>query len=129
MDPKITTLQNDGKILTMTCNLADLLSRSPSQTQDQDNNADEYIRYVAKYSVPTGITIDELIRCSVEDKEITQFRECIKNNSWGIQPHMKGHKSNKEDFAVKDGLVLKNNKIMIPEALREKTLALGHIGH
>ncbi|CAB3987669.1 Transposon Tf2-9 poly, partial [Paramuricea clavata] len=58
-------------------NIADALSRLTMNTSPSTDDAEDYIRFVAKNAVPNAITIQEVEKESDKDPELSKVRSCI----------------------------------------------------
>ena len=110
-------------------NIADVLSRLPvGDCNDQRNIADEYAYFVAKSSVPRAMSSEEIAKASRDDEELKSVRHAIKSNDWSLVKDQSYQKV-KNDLTVVDKIVMRYNRIVIPQNLRKKALDLAHEGH
>lgn len=111
-------------------NKADLLSRQPVGDYDkaEEKESEEYIYSVVKGSVPHALTPCELEQASKNDPIIIQLRHAILNNDWTC---FKGtaFQAVKDELWTAGQMVIRGNRIVIPEALREHVVELEHERH
>lgn len=110
-------------------NIADSLSRLLSSSVKQakhEHGADEYVRFVAVTATPRALTTREVEEASAADPELQEVREAIAT----------GHFEKCKPYAVIAGelctigyLVLRGTRIVLPQALWTRALALAHEGH
>lgn len=110
-------------------NIADPLSRLLSTNEKQvkhEHGSDEYVRFVAVNATPRALTTREVEEESATDPELQDVREAIET----------GHFEKCKPYAVIAGelctvgyLVLRGTRIVLPQALRARALALAHEGH
>ena len=98
---------------TVTCrpgtrNLADSLSRLPktlSQLRStMESCADRYVHYLAEHMTPRAMTVHEIQHASMDDKELTQFRDLIRSNQlYSLPTH---YKAFAEELCITDQDIL-----------------------
>lgn len=115
-------------------NIADALSRLRI-SNNVDNSGDNYdfVRMIAQESTPIALSPREVERASEHDEELVAVRECISKGNWDkCNLPAKSRLSYlcvKEELCVLGKLVLRNSRIVVPRALRERVLSLAHEGH
>lgn len=110
-------------------NIADPLSRLLTNTVKQvehKHGADEYVRFVAVNATPKALTTREVEEASAADPELREVRKAIAT----------GHFENCKQYAIIANelctigyLVLRGTRIVLPQVLRTRALALAHEGH
>ena len=68
-----------------------------------------------------------MVLASESDPTLKVIRECLDTGNWEKAP--KPFQLLKEELSQKRGLVLRNNRIVIPEIMRPRILQLAHEGH
>ena len=116
-------------------NIEDTLSRLLSKkiensTYDMSKTveSDEYVKFVARESTPVAMTTREIERVSDTDPELIAVRECLLKGKWDKLP-FKEYLPFRDELSAIGKLVLRGTRIVIPKALREQCLTLGHDGH
>ena len=111
-------------------NYADALSRLPvSPAQDCDaHESTEYACSIASEAVPAALTPHKVERASAKDPTLQLVREAVSSGDWS---RLSGtmYKALSEDLWVLGQLVLRGNRIIMPECLWKHTIALAHEGH
>lgn len=114
-------------------NIADPLSRllhptkSSTTPSELAEEAEAHVHFVATNATPNAVTMRELEEASREDEELQEIRRSIDTGRW--------HNCDKLYVAVSSELctmgelVLRGNRIIVPEKLRPRTLTLAHEGH
>ena len=98
-------------------NIADILSRKPSFDTPKVNEAEHFVNYVVSNSLPTTLKLV----CDV-----------INNNRWRFYKnniHMKPYYVLRKELTSHEGVILRNQKSVIPHCLRRSALRLVHEGH
>ena len=123
---------------------ADAMSRLDIGNRDQpcDNDIIAYIDYEVnteiedhlsqRHTYKCFLTLEDLIEESQKDDEYVELREFIKGTpSASIQCELYNHlKSQINNISIyKGSLLIKNNRIIVPKALRQKVLELSHLSH
>ena len=107
-------------------NIADALSRLNGAKKDGSTDYD-FIRSVIEYTVPIALTPREVEEASMDDPELREIRDCVRNQNWeDCEP---SYKVIKDELTVYGGLVLRGDRIVIPHSLRKQVLQLAHEGH
>lgn len=111
-------------------NIADPLSRlvsfEPTNTSFDEAN-EEYVNTVMTFSVPVAINLTEIKSLSELDETIVAVKTALYSNEW--TEITKPFKPFETELCMVDHILLRNNKIVIPEKLRIRTLELAHEGH
>ena len=108
-------------------NAVDIMSRKPVQTTTGRNPVEDYINAVIMASVPTAVTIQELLLVSESDPELIIIKECLDTGQWDTAPQP--FRAVKDELCQKRGLILRGNRIVVPESMRPRILQLAHEGH
>lgn len=120
-------------------NIADPLSRlihvakRPSELEQPSpkrENTELYVRSTVLNSI-TAITAREVERASLVDSELSHVRDALTTNNLTRIPSEvpRIYQAIKDELCVVGKLLLRGNRIVIPLALREDMLRLGHEGH
>lgn len=112
-------------------NPADVLSRLPLDNQPfrERNIAEEYINYVAMNAVPKALTLEQIVTATETDPILQQVKCCLSGSAWPDTPDLKPYKRVQDELCVKDGLILKGPRIVMPSTLWQATLSNAHEGH
>lgn len=99
-------------------------------------SSEDQVIYVINSSIPSALTLEDVVKATKEDKLLQMVIKCISNNQWWKNP---GSDLNSESFKlfckVKDeltcveDLVLRGNRIVIPLSLQNRVIHLAHEGH
>ena len=91
----------------------------------------DFIRTVVENAVPLAITPREMEEASMEDGELKLIRECVNTGDWTkcSGPKYVGYRAVKEELCTYGGLVLRGDRIVVPQSLRYRVLRLAHEGH
>lgn len=125
MSYKFTVMYKPGKM-----NIADPLSRLIKETNvqnDVNNTTENYIRWILSYSEPKAIKLNEIEENSAIDEEILAVKDALENDEWPT--NIMAYKPFKNELCFANKILLRNTRIVIPQAIRERTLQLAHEGH
>ena len=110
-------------------NPADFLSRHPNTRELCDDHvAEDYVNYVCRNAVPKAMTLQEIKRETKVDTAMQALAKAIENEEW-TDPIVQGFKNIKDELSIYNGIILRGNRIVIPNSLQEKAVDLAHIGH
>ena len=110
-------------------NVADALSRLTRVTESTSRNvAEEQVCFVAKTAIPRAMTAEEIDAESAVDEELQEIRNCINTENWD-NPNCVRFKPVRHELCILGNMVLRGNRIVIPQKLRNRVIELGHEGH
>ncbi|XP_015374404.1 PREDICTED: uncharacterized protein K02A2.6-like [Diuraphis noxia] len=107
----------------------DFMSRHPlnqRQTNDCETGIEERVNNIAQLSIPKTMTRKEVAECTNSDEELIKLKTALMENTI-LEPEYRPFKD--ELTITNDGLVLKQNKIVIPKALQKEVVKLAHTGY
>lgn len=110
-------------------NIADPLSRLLTGTERRahhEHGAEEYVRFVAVNATPNALTTREVEEASATDAELREVRKAI---ATGHFEKCKQYAIVANELCTIGYLVLRGTRIVLPQALRPRALALAHEGH
>lgn len=110
-------------------NIADPLSRLLTGTVkgvQHEHGAEEYVRFVAVNATPRALTTREVEGASAMDPELGEVRKAI---ATGHFEKCKQYAIVANELCTIGYLVLRGTRIVLPQVLRARALALAHEGH
>ena len=112
-------------------NISDILSRTPISETDNEtcDLTEKYVNYVMETSLPIALTSDELQQACETNETLIKVRKCIQTNKWGKSDVLKPYRQIRNELSIKDSIILKANKIIIPTSLQKRVLNLAHESH
>ena len=126
-------------------NPADYLSRHPlpttSATSREEKVAEQQVNYIIANAVPKSMSLDEIKAATKEDALLILVMKAIKSEQWhkvlkeaptsAIANELRSLHNVKDELTINTDfdLVLRNNRIVIPASLRERTIDIAHEGH
>ena len=114
-------------------NPADIFSNFPlkldTKEEDSSNKLETYINQIIAYNTPKGITLNEVMQESERDEVLNKVRQCIGKGEWPRSPEMNPYAQMKQELMIKGGIILKDDKIVIPKGLRKRVLQISHETH
>ena len=90
---------------------------------------EKYVNYVMETSLPIALALDELQQACKTDETLIKVRKCIQTNKWGKSDVLKPYQQTRNELSIKDSVILKANKIIIPTSLQKRVLNLAHESH
>lgn len=111
-------------------NISDSLSRLSvmSMNSSSEDSTETGILSIAIYAVPIALKIDIIREETQKDLELLKVKEALQNECWD-DVELKSYKPFRMEFCIVDGLILRNDRLVIPRALRNQVLDLAHQGH
>ena len=116
-------------------NPSDYMSRHAlsSECTTKENPADEYVNYLAENAVPKSVTLDEVKMETLRDATLQTVAQLIRSGQWHTVNSilLKPYHTVKDELTTSDNfdLLLRGNRIVIPEVLQQRVLSLAHGGH
>lgn len=115
--------------------IADALSRSPltdSSDEHTDQDVQAYVESVVENAPVSSKKLDKIRSATLEDEELQKIVQFIRNG-WpprtSLFPSLHGYYSARAHLSETDGLVLYQDRLVIPTALRSEVLKQLHEGH
>ncbi|XP_039438143.1 uncharacterized protein K02A2.6-like [Culex pipiens pallens] len=110
-------------------NIADPLSRlaQSEEARNCDKDCEKDLCAMVESALPATLTMTELIQAAEEDAETFMLRKAIRTGTWGDD--MKRYRPFQNELCYANQVVLRRNKIVVPQSLRERVLDLAHGGH
>ena len=109
-------------------NIADSLSwLGKGKGVCMNDDAEEFIRFMAETSTPAAMSVQEVEEESWLDPEISQLKECITTGEWDNAPPQ--YKAVRNELSILGKLVLRGTRLLIPAKLRDRVVDLAHEGH
>ena len=114
-------------------NISDILSRTPVDCADNATCelTEHYVNSIVHTcsNLPIALTLDELQKECEADETINKVIKSIQTNRWGKAEQLRPYRQIKNELTVKDCMILKGNKLIIPAALQKRVLDLAHESH
>lgn len=111
-------------------NIADPLSRlviTQNRAVCFDTGTEVYVNHIAAIATPVAIKFGEINELSQNDDEILAVKNGLTNNRWNEMA--KPFKLFETELCFAGDVLLRGNRIVIPEKLRARTIELAHEGH
>ena len=112
-------------------NPADYISRHPVNKPSSKSVAEEYMSYVCNNAVPKAMTLDEVHNETATDDVMQKLMKTIqsgKSHDWDdidIRPF----KPVCSELTICNGVILRENCLVMPTSLRSKAVNLAHASH
>ena len=108
-------------------NAVDFLSRKPVTTNTPRDPVEECVNSIIVDSLPSAVTLQELLLASECDPTLKTIKEALDTGNWSAAP--KPFADLKDELCQKQGIILRSNRIVIPDALHPRIHQLAHEGH
>ncbi|XP_033103314.1 uncharacterized protein K02A2.6-like [Anneissia japonica] len=113
---------------------SDYLSRHPVTVNTVDRTsqtADDYVNYVCRNAVPKAMTHSEVSNETQSDPAMQKLKLAIMegNASCWKDSDIADFKAIKHEFSVKDNVILRDTRIVLPISLRLRAVDLAHKSH
>lgn len=112
-------------------NPADPLSRLPviDAPQRDRNIAEEYIDAIVQYAVPKAMSREEIAEATRHDPALIKVTGAILSGTWNNDPDIADFVRVRNELSVKNDIVLRGTRIVMPSSLRHRTLSIAHETH
>lgn len=109
-------------------NIADVLSRlsqlSPIPFSD---DGPHYVAAIENWNGMETVQSEEILKESKKCEEIKQVLEALQTNIWSKE--LRNYQAIQNELRNIEGMLCRENKVVIPKSLREKVLRISHEGH
>ena len=101
-------------------------------------SAEQYVNFVMTQVTPKALSKDNIIKATAQDATLKEVMHLISNGQWnnlkpvnGVDPNtLKIFANVQNELTSVDGnIVLRGNRIVIPDALQKRDIELAHEGH
>lgn len=102
-------------------NVADPLSRlcEVVDAKTFDKSTEKVLCSIVEVNKPRAVTMSEVIRCSQDDEEIQKVKVALNDDCWD---HLKPYAPFKGELCFAKDVLLRKNKLVVPEVLRRTVL-------
>lgn len=108
-------------------NIADPLSRLCTHTELPPTGEDAHVHQIVEQSRPQAVTMTDIKEVSGTDQEIKDVKKGLYEHEW--TELAKGYKVFENEFCFYGNILLRGNRIVIPNKLRKAVLDAAHEGH
>ncbi|XP_055615229.1 uncharacterized protein K02A2.6-like [Toxorhynchites rutilus septentrionalis] len=114
------------KYISGTSNISDILSRLNSNSDPPfDDNAEHYLCSIGEE--PSAITLDDIRNEMVKDEILIAVTKALQSGDW--PQHLIRYESFAKELGVINGILVRDERIILPTSLRPKALDIIHRGH
>ena len=114
-------------------NPADYLSRHPVEYSAglNVNKCEIAIEAVVRHDLPDAVTLEELVKATEKDNQLEVLKKCIERGCVESSEKLtvREYAQVFKELSCGRGVVLRGDKIVIPQSLRGKIVSLAHEGH
>lgn len=105
------------------------MSWHPCPTASVPHNiAEDYVNYISRNAIPKAMTIEDVKSATLQDPLMQILIQAIETRQWR-NPALKPFQNVKDELSVANGLVLRQNRVVIPSSLQQKSVDLAHATH
>jgi len=89
-----------------------------------------YVNYVVTCNMPNAVTKEQVQKATDEDPALIALKGCI-HQGWidARAENLQAYKHIFSELAVVDGIVVRGDRIVVPEILRQRMIENAHEGH
>ena len=88
------------------------------------------MNFVAHYAVPEAMTLEEVAQSTLKDNVLQAVTQSIQTGKWNHDPLVAPFYSVRNELTVTiQSFVLRGHRIVMQQALRDRTLAIAHQDH
>ncbi|XP_039443104.1 uncharacterized protein K02A2.6-like [Culex pipiens pallens] len=107
-------------------NISDILSRlCPPSDEPFDEESEHYLCAVSDEI--TAITLSDIRDATTKDETLLAVMEAIKSQNWPSMLFQ--YQAFSKELGILDGIVVRDDRIVLPASLRPKALDIAHRGH
>ena len=124
-------------------NISDFISRHSIQEKRQadENIYKKHDNFVTTTAIPKSLTTDNISTATKQDKFLQNICQRIENNDWNLLEKLnfdnetfnllKRYRKFKDTLTINldNDIILKDNRIILPEIFHKTSVKLAHIGH
>ena len=106
------------------------LEQSGKRELGTTNDVRHYVNFVSENDIPKAISKEEIIVSTENDRELQKLIKCVEEKSIDHKDaDLRKYSNVFNELAVVDGLVLRGERIVVPQTLREAMVEIAHEGH
>ena len=117
-------------------NIADFYSRHPDKSVSltalvEEQETERYINQIVSCAIPPALTRTELATATAEDLELQLLTSWIgQRHGKKLPQELVAYSKIKDQLSVaSDGIVLRDQRVVVPKQLQRRTVDLAHSGH
>ena len=106
------------------------LEQSSKRELGTTKDVRHYVNFVIENDIPKAISKEEIIVSTGNDRELQRLIKCVEEKSIDNKDaDLRKYSNVFNELAVVDGLVLRGERIVVPQTLREAMVKIAHEGH
>ncbi len=115
-------------------NIADFFSRQPDEKESLDEmngkETEQFIYHIIREARTPAISMQELVEETANDDELTMLKEFITNPKPKAPTEIADFAKVVDELSLsEEGIVLRQQQIVVPKSLRQRVIDLAHQGH
>ncbi|XP_055625394.1 uncharacterized protein K02A2.6-like isoform X1 [Toxorhynchites rutilus septentrionalis] len=116
----------DIKYIPGYTNIADVLSRLVVEVEKPfEEHTDHFLFTVGE--APLAITLEEIKQATIIDETLASVVKALGTHDWS--PELFRYQAFEKELAVIEGIVVRDDRIVLPTKLRQRALRIAHRGH
>lgn len=110
-------------------NIADPLSRLSEVLAEKtfDKSSEDVLCSIVEVNRPAAVSMTDIIQSSKEDPDVQGIRKALQDDMW--EDKLKKYAPFKSELVFAKEVLLRKDRIVVPQVLRETVIMLTHIGH
>ena len=112
-------------------NAADILSRSPLPTTSTETEqvTEAFVNHITENAIPMSCTIRQIQDHTTNDVTLQKVVKAISSSRWPKDPDIKPYFNARHDLSLYKNIILKGQRIVIPQDLQRHILDIAHQSH
>ncbi len=115
-----------------TSNPLDYLSRYGTLTcsSKEEKTTEHYINFLTSVPIHQALTMEELASATAEDTQLQAIITALDTGRWPKDAYTHKFQMIQDELSLStNGILLRNQRLVIPEALQDRIITLAHEGH
>lgn len=101
-----------------------------SRELTSSSSVDKYINFITSQNIPDQMSLQEIQANTKNDKILQEIQQCLLQGvDFKTRPEISSFKNIQHELSCNNGIILKGNKIVLPEALQVRAIEIAHCGH
>ena len=111
------------------------MSRHPdghSESESDENFTEHYLNFLISHDIPKSMTLEKIKEATKSDKVLNKVTQSLETGKWDTNdPTIKLFHKCTDQLTVNAShdILLKNNRIVIPDKFKNQVIQLAHTGH
>ena len=104
--------------------------RHPTNCNIEDNSSEHYLKYITTNAIPKACNLEDIKLATQQNEELQAVKSAIVNSKWDkTNNHLKPYYPIRHQLSIYEGIILKNQCIVIPKCQQQSVLNIAHKNH